>query len=525
MALVTISLSKSAPKNSELLFVPVSAAQSAGAGGKSRSAQGWSSFEPSSRAVLKDLDDAHDAYILDGIKHFEYSPTPGSKVSINLGEPSSFIRLCAVSSIKDSDALDGEEWRRVGGDAWKAASDHRAAKIAVILDALPEEHRPSAAEAIVEGINLAAYSFGSYKSSNGAAKTQRKTFVLCASGLNSKRTAKAVSTAELRAASTVFARDLVNTPPSDLQPKNLVAAARGIASRKGSGITLKTFNAAQLAKMGANALLAVSRGSDAPPFMTHLIYKPSRKSKRSRRIVLVGKGVTYDSGGLSIKTRNGLMTMKCDMAGAACVLGVMHAISRLPKADRPIHEVHAIVPTSENMINGKSVKPGDVVKAINGKSIEILNTDAEGRLLLADALSYSKRLKADFIVDAATLTGACIAALGEKFAGIFTDDEDLRDMLMSAAEDVGEKLWPLPLGSEYRSAIKSSIADIKNIGSGTAPGATTAALFLKEFAPEEARWAHLDIAGPAFVDSPNEYVPAGGTGFGVRTLLQFIEQL
>lgn len=523
MGQVKISLSKSAPEDCELLVLPVSAAQTKGS--KSKSAGGWSAFAPSLRQQLKELDQEFDGYLKSGIEHFEFSPGAFNRVSINLGEPDLFLRLSGVTSLDAQDPPDAQEWRRFGGDVWKAAKEHNSKKVSVVLDSVPATNARLIVEAISEGIHLASYQFNDFKSSNSRSKTSARTFVLSSQSFNTRQMSKAAALAELRAESTAFARDLVNTPPSNLQPRDLVAAARKIASKKGSGITQRTFNRAQLSKMGANALLAVSRGSDAAPYMTHLVYKPVNRSKRCKRVVLVGKGVTYDSGGLSIKTRQGLMTMKCDMAGAACMLGVMHAISRMPKADRPTHEVHALIPTSENMINGSSVKPGDVVRALNGKTIEILNTDAEGRLLLADALSYTEKLDADIIVDAATLTGACMAALGSKLAGLFTDDDDLCDMLITAAHDAGEKLWPLPLDSEYRSAIKSSVADIKNIGSGGAPGATTAALFLKEFVPEDVRWAHLDIAGPAFVDSGNEYIQPGATGFGVGTLLQFIAQL
>ncbi|MCB0358877.1 MAG: leucyl aminopeptidase family protein, partial [Bdellovibrionales bacterium] len=294
--------------------------------------------------------------------------------------------------------------------------------------------------------------------------------------------------------------------------------------RGGSRYTITAYGRAALARMGANALLGVSRGSSAEPYLIHAAFKPSRAGKGKKRVILVGKGVTFDSGGLSIKTGKGMETMKCDMAGAASVLGVFHALTALSRSNPCPHEVHGLIPTAENMISGDSLKPGDVVKAMNGKTIEVLNTDAEGRLLLADALSYSAKLKGDIIIDLATLTGACVAAVGYHYAGLFTEDDDLASTLTAHGTHTGEELWRLPLGDAYRSHIDSAVADIKNIGPG-GPGATTAALFLREFVPSGPRWAHLDIAGPAFIDRGNEYVPQGATGFGIRLLLDFLYSL
>jgi leucyl aminopeptidase len=324
-----------------------------------------------------------------------------------------------------------------------------------------------------------------------------------------------------RSDAVVFCRDLVNRPPSDLHPADLVKTAKKIASRRGSRITLKVFGRNKLKAMGANGILTVARGSAIEPFLIHATYKPAKTSRNTKRIVLVGKGVTFDSGGLSIKTGKGMEDMKCDMAGAAAVISVLKAITDAPPAARPEHEIHVLVPTVENLINENSVKPGDVFYALNGKSVEVLNTDAEGRLILADALSYSERLKPDLMVDLATLTGACVAALGSDYAGLFSTDSKLEAELIAAGKSSGDLVWPLPLAPEYRFAINSSVADIQNIGPG-GPGAITAALFLKEFVPAKTHWAHLDIAGPAFVTRGNEVVRPGGTGFGVRLLLKLL---
>jgi leucyl aminopeptidase len=367
---------------------------------------------------------------------------------------------------------------------------------------------------------LAAYRYTDYKSSDSPAPALKEV-IICSRTLDESRAKKELASARILAEATIFSRDLVNCPPSDLQPKDLVLAAKKLA-KKGSPLTVSVQNKAALKKLGANALLAVSLGSAAEPFMITLRYRPKKLSKNARRIVLVGKGVTYDSGGLSIKGRKGLEAMKCDMAGAAAVLGVMKAIADLPASARPRNEIIAIIPTTENMISGKAVKPGDVVKAVNGKTIEILNTDAEGRLILADALAYSKKFKADITIDAATLTGACMAALGSNIAGLFSADDDLVEELLSCSDVTGEKLWRLPMDESYRRHIDSPVADIKNIGSA-GPGATTAALILREFVPSETRWAHIDIAGPAFVSAGGDYHARGATGYGVRTLLKFAQ--
>lgn len=248
--------------------------------------------------------------------------------------------------------------------------------------------------------------------------------------------------------------------------------------------------------------------------MVRLRYEP--RGSRGGRIALVGKGVTFDSGGYSIKTGSGMETMKRDMSGAAAVISAMRVIAAM----KPKVKVDAYVALTENMINGQAMRPGDVIKSLSGKTIEVLNTDAEGRLILADALAFAEQEGASVIVDIATLTGACMAALGLEYAGLFSDDEKLVKALGAAAERSGERLWRLPLAPEYEDLIKSSVADIKNTG-GAFGGAITAALFLKHFV-KKARWAHLDIAGPSWSDKDKGYIKTGGVGFAVRTLVNFV---
>lgn len=264
-------------------------------------------------------------------------------------------------------------------------------------------------------------------------------------------------------------------------------------------------------------LLAVNRGSHEEPRFIKIRYQPARRPKK--KIALIGKGITFDSGGLSLKPSKSMETMKLDMAGGAAVIATM---SCLPKLDLDI-EVTGYVPTTDNLPGHNAQKPGDVIRYLNGKTIEVLNTDAEGRLILADALALAAEQKPDSMINLATLTGACVVALGPRVGGLFSNHQPLADALLRCANDTGEKLWQLPLVKEYKDMIKSNIADIKNIG-GAHAGAITAALILQEFVGD-LPWAHLDIAGPAFAESENSLGPKGGTGFGVRTLVKFLTSL
>ncbi|RMD84066.1 MAG: leucyl aminopeptidase, partial [Candidatus Dadabacteria bacterium] len=258
--------------------------------------------------------------------------------------------------------------------------------------------------------------------------------------------------------------------------------------------------------------------SAQPPYLIRLRYAPRTKVDE-KHIAIVGKGITFDSGGLSIKIGEGMYTMKSDMSGAAAVLAVMSVIRSL-KIQR---QVTAYIPTCENMVSDRSQKPGDIVKAINGKTIEVVNTDAEGRLILADALSLAVKDGADIIIDLATLTGACMVALGAKYAGLFSTSRELAKELIHAGEKAGERLWELPLAKEYEHQLKNTVADVRNISGTRWGGAVTAALFLKEFVGRTT-WAHIDIAGPAFASADDLYIKKGGVGFGVRTLINWLSR-
>jgi leucyl aminopeptidase len=309
-----------------------------------------------------------------------------------------------------------------------------------------------------------------------------------------------------------LARDLVNEPPSITTARYLGEQAKRHC--RGRGLSVEVWGKKKIQAMNLAGLLAVNRGSVEEPRFIIIRYRPPGRAKK--RVALIGKGITFDSGGLSLKTAKSMETMKLDMAGGAAIIGAM---SKLPNL-RPEIEVTGYIPTTDNLPSGSAQKPGDIIRYLNGKTVEVLNTDAEGRLILADGLALAAKEKPDCMINLATLTGACMVALGTEVAGIFGNHQPLVDNLVRCGREAGEKLWQLPLVKEYREEIKSSVADIKNIG-GSYGGAITAALLLQEFV-SDIPWAHLDIAGPAFAEKEMPACPKGGTGFGVRTLLKFL---
>jgi len=313
-----------------------------------------------------------------------------------------------------------------------------------------------------------------------------------------------------------LARDLANRPGNDLTPEGMAIAAREMAEGL-SGLRVTVLGKKELLKEKMGGVLAVSQGSAEEPRLVVLEHRP-KKPKKS--VVLVGKGVTFDSGGISIKPAKGMGDMKYDMAGAATVIGVMRAVAEL---ELPI-KVVGLVPSAENMPSGTAIKPGDIITTASGKTVEVDNTDAEGRLLLADALHYAARFNPDIVIDYATLTGACVVALGHEAAGLMSNDKDLSETLQKIGETVGERVWPLPVYDEYLSYLDSDWADMKNAGDRWG-GAVTAGVFLKQFIPEKAAWAHLDIAGVGYMDTHHNGLPKGATGFGVVLTTTFLQDL
>ena len=397
---------------------------------------------------------------------------------------------------------DPSELRRAAGSAARKLGHHGNAA-STLHEGLGSEALPAS----VEGWHLGNYRFKTYKSDPRPSKLQR---VLILDADNDEL----LQRASARAVATLTARDLINEPASELWPEVLVERAREIADV--SGLELTVFDENELTERGFGGLLAVAQGSSRPPRLIQLRYVPKGSSGK---VAIVGKGVTFDSGGLSLKDAKSMETMKTDMSGGAAVIGAMGA---LPKLDVGV-EVIALVPTTENMPGGSAIKPGDVITHYGGKTAEVLNTDAEGRLILADALAFASEQDPDAIVDVATLTGAMMVALGKKAAGYFTNDERLGEEIEGAASASGERVWRMPLFDDYRSDLDSDIADIKNIGARWG-GAIFAALYLRDFVGNGIPWGHLDIAGPGRSESEHDEVTKGGTGFAARTLVAWLEK-
>ncbi len=408
-----------------------------------------------------------------------------------------------------------EMLRRAAAAAARRARDLGAASL--VIPALgtraPGLGLAARVRATGEGVLLGLYRFDRYKEKRNGDRAVTALTVLVPSARDRGAAREGLRRAELAAEATCFARDLINEPANSVTATALAEAARAIARE--AGLRVRVLDRAACERMGMGAFLGVNRGSVEPPRFIHLTYVPRRPARR--RIALVGKGITFDSGGLDLKTAEGMATMKGDMSGAAAVLGVLKVLPRL----RPAVEVHGLIAATDNMPSGSATKPGDVLRAMNGKTIEVNNTDAEGRLTLADAIAYArKEVKPHEIVDIATLTGAAAVALGSLCAGAMSNHAALQARVLAAGERVGERLWPLPLIDEYREGLRSEVADLRNTGPRPG-GAITAGLFIREFAGDTP-WVHLDIAGAAFTDRDLPYAPKGGVGFGARTLLEYV---
>ena len=465
------------------------------------------SGNPSRDANVKAIDKASNKALRNAIRLDDFSGKAGQTLK------------CTPGGIKAKSVLlvglgDGEPdvaaVRQLAATAGQAASTYGTVAIA-----LPSED-PALVRAATSGAVLGGYRFDRYFTGDRAPK---KT-------LGSAKILVSKRTPELREAqnagvalgeSVNHARDLVNAPPNDLHPTALAEFAK--TQCKELGVQCKVWDKKGIEKLGMHLLLAVNRGSGQEPRFIHMTHKPKGR-KPVAKVCFVGKGLTFDAGGLCLKPAKSMLDMKCDMAGAATTVGVVLAAARL---DLPI-EVHGVIGSTENMLGDDAYRPGDVFPSLDGKFVEIINTDAEGRLVLADALAYAtKEIGADYLFDHATLTGACMVALGPWTAGLFSDDDDFAARYSAASQGEGESYWRLPLNPELREMLKSDIADLKHTGNREG-GAITAALFLKEFVGD-ARWMHLDIAGPAFLDRPHGVSPKGGSGFGVMTAIRFLESL
>jgi leucyl aminopeptidase len=402
-----------------------------------------------------------------------------------------------------------EALRRAAGVAARTLAGTKRAVVA-----LPGERSPGAVGAVVEGLRGGAYEFTRFRSAPGSGPLQAAVVHTPIARQAGGRDALHRATVVADAVAAV--RDLVNTPPGDLPPAEVAAVAKGWADEH--GLDVEVLDERALRRGGYGGILGVGQGSTRPPRLVRLSYRPARPAAH---LALVGKGITFDSGGLSIKPGEAMKTMKCDMAGAASVLAATVAVARL----RLPLQVTTYAPLAENMPSGAAIRPGDVLVAHGGKTIEVLNTDAEGRLVLADALVRACADGPDVVLDVATLTGACVVALGQRYCGLMTDDDRLRARIPELATDAGDLFWPLPLPEEMRELLDSTVADIKNVGDRWG-GAMQAATFLHEFVTDDVRWAHVDIAGPAF-NTGGAYgrTPRGGTGVAVPTLVRLAEAM
>jgi leucyl aminopeptidase len=416
----------------------------------------------------------------------------------------------------ERDKVDAETMRRAGGMVVREARGARRA-VTTLPQALPGGEA-EAVRAVTEAVLLAAYRFDKYKASaNGGDPAKRSSLerveLVVSDGGDRDALERALAAGRVRATATNLARDLINEPANNLHPVELAAAAARAVD--GKGVTLTVKDEQELAAEGFGGIVGVGQGAVNPPRLIELRYEPEGARER---VVLVGKGITFDSGGLSLKPPDGMITMKTDMSGAAAVLGVMSALQDLGIGVA----VTGYLAAAENMPSGTAIRPGDVLKMKNGKTVEVLNTDAEGRLVMADALALGATSQPDAMVDVATLTGACMVALGKRYTGLMSNDDALAAEVLDAAGVAGERAWRLPLPDEYRKELDSDVADLKNVGDRYG-GALTAGLFLQEFV-DGRPWVHLDIAGPARGESDDAYIGKGATGAAVRTLLSWLER-
>jgi leucyl aminopeptidase len=443
-----------------------------------------------------------------------FNGSVGSAATFDDGE-----RATIVVGLGPSDATGNavtDALRRAGAAFVRAVSKHK--RVAFELPDGLDVDLPAAARALTEGLALGAYRFDDLRSPDkvkpglGAA-----TIVVGDDNATVRAAREGVATGLSVASAVCFARDLVNTPGGTLTAPEF--AARAAARAEEAGLTAEVLDLEAIREARLGGLLAVNQGSEIEPRLVKLTYEPDGAGPDTPTVALVGKGITFDSGGLSLKPAASMMDMKDDMGGAAAVVAAMTALPALGVDVRVV----SFTPMTDNMINGGAQRPGDVYTARNGTTVEVLNTDAEGRLVLAEALILASEEQPDAIVDLATLTGACLVALGDRIAGLMANDDDLRAKVADAAARAGERVWPLPLPDDYRSRLDSQVADIKNIAAQPFGGTLTAGLFLRDFVGEGIPWAHLDIAGPAYLQEPDGEQSKGATGFGVRTLLALLE--
>jgi leucyl aminopeptidase len=448
-------------------------------------------------STLASLDAAFGGHLLSTLSDDEFKAKAGANASYATFGAIASGRLVVIGMGNG----DASSIQQAAGRAGTIARSHGAKTVALALGDLDDAQSQLAIEGFIAG----TYRFDKYKPEDGR-KSSVETLMLIGTASDA-----GISRGLAVGAGQSLARDLVNEPAEAIYPQSLADVAQSLANEH---MTVEVWDDHKIEAEGMGGIMGVGRGSDRKPRFIHMKYTPSGTPRK--KIALVGKGVTFDAGGYSLKPSSGMLTMRCDMAGSAAVIGAMRAIRDM----QPDVEVHGIVGAAENLVSGNAYKLGDILDMYSGKKVEIHNTDAEGRLVLADCLTYASKLGVDTIVDLATLTGAAVVALGNHYVAMFTKDSDLSSDLLSSAAEAGEDMWPMPLPDHYKTQLKAEWGELKNVG-GRAGGSITAALFLSEFV-DGPTWAHLDIAGPAFLDKSFRHYVSGGTGSMVPTLARWV---
>lgn len=459
--------------------------------------------------ILAELEKALGTVVARAVKREDFTGKKDQALDLSTNDALPVGRVLLVGLGKTSPLTDADV-RLLAAKGARFALGTKAESLAIVVP----EGVANGVRAAAEGAVLGSYRFTLFQTGDRLPKVNLAQVSLVAAGGASKTNLAEMGTGEKVGHAIAIARDLINTPPNELHPAAMARVAVEIA--RSCGLKITVFDKEALTKAGMHLFVAVGQGSVHDPHMVHLVYTPAKPAKK--KLVFVGKGLTFDSGGLCIKPAPGMEEMKGDMGGAANVLALMAAVA----ATKPDVEVHGIVGAAENMPDGAAYRPGDVWKSLDGKTVEIINTDAEGRLVLADCLAYARSLKPDLILDNATLTGACVVALGPTVSGFFANRDEAAETFRNAVKASGEAMWQMPLIEELREGLKSDWADIKHTADRWG-GAVTAALFLREFVGDTP-WIHVDIAGPSMANKPYGIHPKGGTGHGVLTYLRLIEQ-
>lgn len=488
-------------------------------------AVGVFSDEPDRGLAFSHLNAALDGVLEQACRDERFRGEPGQSVLFNAG-PGIAARRVLVYGFGERRLYGPESARRFAGTVTRTCRTVGAASAALVLTIrdvpAPAERIVDLVQALAEGSELGSYAFLPYRTKDPDASRLKDLRVCFAAedvqGVRGAMLRDALARGQVLAQAVAAARDLVNEPPNTLTPTAFAEAAKRMA--KASGLGLRVLGPRDLERQRMGLLLGVAKGSEEEPRLIHLVHEPEGVAKKGPLLTLVGKGLTFDSGGLSLKDTENMLPMKSDMGGAAAVFGAMKAVAELKLPCR----VHGIIGAVENMPDGRAVRPSDVLRSRKGLTVEVVNTDAEGRLVLADLISYALDLEPTELIDVATLTGACIVALGRTMAGAFVDDEEMARDLEAAWHRSGERFWRMPIDPEMRDELKSDVADIKNLGERYG-GAISAALFLREFVGADlSRFAHLDIAGPVMSVRELGYWSKGGTGFGVRTLVEYVRR-